>query len=198
MTFFVESNIRARAQIEVRKSFSLQTPEKIILEFSKTFKASKEYDIFLSHSSKDAELVLGIKGIIEDLGHSVYVDWIEDTELDRANVSRKTAQKLRERMTASKTLFFVTTENASNSKWMPWECGYFDGIKEKVAIVPIKKTSYNNEYAGQEYLGLYPYITEANDTNQVRRLWVNWDKSLYTSYTNWARTLNADISWHER
>ena len=38
---------------------------------------TKIYDIFLSHSSSDAEIVAGLKLEIEDLGFSVYVDWIE-------------------------------------------------------------------------------------------------------------------------
>lgn len=34
-------------------------------------------------------------------------------------------------MRQCKSLFFVTTTNATNSKWMPWECGYFDGLDSK-------------------------------------------------------------------
>ena len=62
---------------------------------------------------------------------------------------------------------------------MPWECGYFDGIKEKVAILPIKKYSYNNDYNGQEYLGLYPYCLKQDNTLGQSRLWVYKDKEYY-------------------
>ena len=40
---------------------------------------------------------------------------------------------------------------------MPWELGYFDALKQKVAILPLVNKS-DDEYKGQEYLGLYPCI----------------------------------------
>lgn len=44
---------------------------------------------------------------------------------------------------------------------MPWELGYFDGIKNKrVAILPINKDNGSSEnFKGQEYLSLYHYIS---------------------------------------
>ena len=196
MALFVESDVRARAQKDVQKSFS-KTASQIIIESASKFSRFKSYDVFLSHSVKDSELILGMKGLIEDLGYNVYVDWIDDPELDRNNVSSKTAKKLRDRMNSSKSLFFVTTNNADSSKWMPWECGYFDGIKEKVAIVPVKKTSYNNEYAGQEYLGLYPYIVKEKSTQGNETLWVHLNQHKYTGYNNWVKTPNDEITWKE-
>lgn len=53
------------------------------------------------------------------MNHSVYVDWIDDTHLDRNNVDRETAGILKARMAHSRCLFYVTTENSPNSKWMP-------------------------------------------------------------------------------
>lgn len=196
MALFVESDVRARAQKDVQKSFS-KTASQIIIESASKFDRFKSYDVFLSHSVKDSELILGMKGLIEDLGYNVYVDWIDDPELDRNYVSSKTAKKLRDRMNSSKSLFFVTTDNADSSKWMPWECGYFDGIKEKVAIVPVRKTSYNNEYAGQEYLGLYPYIVKEKSTQGNETLWVHLNRDKYTSYNNWVKTPNDEITWKE-
>lgn len=196
MALFVESDVRARAQKDVQKSFS-KTASQIIIESASKFKSFISYDIFLSHSVKDSELILGIKGLIEDLGYNVYVDWIDDPELDRNKVSSNTAKKLRDRMNSSKSLFFVTTDNTDSSKWMPWECGYFDGIKEKGAIVPVKKISYNNEYAGQEYLGLYPYIVKEKSTQGNETLWVRINRDKYTSYNDWVKTPNDEITWKE-
>lgn len=53
----------------------------------------------------------------------------------------------------------LTTENYQKSKWMPWELGYFDGSKGKVAILPMVD-SIAHSFDGTEYLGLYPYINE--------------------------------------
>src|SRR3954466_9371259 len=97
------------------------------LRLAKATAPDREFDIFLSHSYLDAELVLGLKATIETMHHSVYVDWVEDDHLVRSEVSRVTAQLLRQRMSKSRSLFFATSDTSVSSKWMPWECGYFDG-----------------------------------------------------------------------
>lgn len=196
MSLFKESTVRQRAKLDLQDSFN-KTASQIIIESSKKFNSLLTYDIFLSHSIKDSELILGMKGLIEDLGYRVYVDWIDDPELDRSKVTSATAEKIRIRMKASKSLFFVTTNNTDNSKWMPWECGYFDGIKEKVAIVPIKMFPIDNEYLGQEYLGLYPYVVQARSNHGNEKLWVHLNKNKYTSYDNWIAKPNNKINWSE-
>jgi hypothetical protein len=120
----------------------------------------ESFDIFLSHSYKDRDLILGIKAFFEKSGFSVYVDWINDRLLNRDNVTKDTAAVLQKRMLQSKSLIYATSENASQSKWMPWETGYFDGIRNRmVAILPISdKEIVDKPFVGQEYLGLYPYI----------------------------------------
>ena len=197
MALFTESTVRQRAQAEVRKSGLIKKANQIILESYASYTPAKTYDIFLSHSIRDAELILGMKAIFEDLKYSVYVDWIEDPQMDRSKVTPATADQLRQRMSSSKSLFFVTTTNAESSKWMPWECGFFDGKKEKVAIVPIQASSTNNAYSGQEYLGLYPYIVQQASSTQREMLWVRKSGSIYTSYDNWVKTPNSEIEWKE-
>lgn len=139
-------------------------------------KALDSYDVFLSHSFLDAEVVLGVKAILEGHRHKVYVDWIADPQLSRSQVSRDTATTLKERMSKSRCLVYVTTKNSPHSKWMPWECGYFDGVKGRVAILPLSLLSTpENVYAGQEYLGLYPWVDEAPLEGETQpRLWVNF------------------------
>ena len=122
------------------------------------------------------------------------MDWIEDPQLDRSRVTPETASQLRRRMNSSRSLLYVTTENAENSKWMPWECGYFDGLKEKVAIVPVK-ASVTSSYAGQEYLGLYPYCVKEKSNQGVETLWIHKDAKTYTSYNHWVKTRNVDVQW---
>jgi len=116
------------------------------------------FDVFLSHSSLDAEVISGVKGILDGHGLSVYVDWIVDDELDRMNVTIQTAEKLRERMRHSSSLIFATSDSSPDSKWMPWELGYFDGFRPgHVAVLPLVPTA-SSHFAGQEYVGLYPDI----------------------------------------
>jgi hypothetical protein len=66
---------------------------------------------------------------------------------------------------------------------MPWELGFFDGFKGRVAIVPLNENQFDiNEFKGQEYLGIYPYLKDYSgfltlffpDSRMVRL--VNWKK----------------------
>lgn len=154
----------------------------------KSADSSLQYDIFLSHRFLDAELILGLTTEIIKLGHSVFVDWIVDPTRDRTQVTPETAQWLREAMNRSNSLFFAATTNSLESKWMPWELGYCDGKHGKVAIVPIADSPTNSEsYVGQEYLGLYPYVTKTaiKDDPQTFQLWINRSEQEYVQFTRW-------------
>lgn len=133
---------RAAAESEIRKSASAPSWAR--------------FDIFMSHSFKDAEAIMGIKRQLESTGLTVYVDWIEDTQLDRSQVTAGTANRLRSRMKNCEFLLYATSQSSPDSKWMPWELGYFDGLKDgsKVGILPIVDSAAD-AFRGQEYLGLY-------------------------------------------
>jgi len=144
-----------------------------------------KFDVFLSHSSQDANLVLGIKQLLEDRKLTVYVDWINDPQLDRSKVTPQTAATLRSRMKSCKSLFFVDTDNSISSKWMPWECGYFDAhSNEKVAIIPVRDNAQSS-YAGREFLGLYYYITFESVQGGGPGPWVRESEVSYASYQQW-------------
>lgn len=124
--------------------------------------APKVHDIFLSHSYMDQDLIKGIVDYLEGFGFSVYVDWIEDKQLDRTCVTAETAKTLRAKMGLSKSLLYAFTENATTSCWMPWELGYFDGKNGRAAVLPIKKTpSSADTYKGTEFVGIYPVVKPA-------------------------------------
>lgn len=161
-----------------------------LLESSKNFTGS--YDIFLSHSSLDANIVSALKSHIETvMGFTVYVYWINDPALTHT-VSKKNAQIIKSRMDACKSLVYAFTDNSIKSKWMPWELGYFDGKKNRVAILPISvERTYSDSYVGQEYLGLYPYIVKniAQLTNQ-ETLWVHESEDTYITFKGWLAGLD--------
>lgn len=146
------------------------------------------FDIFLSHSYADREIIPALKNELESYGFSVYVDWITDKLLSRDEINKKTAEVLQTRMKQSKCLIYATSDNSQKSRWMPWELGYFDGIKDKmVGILPLKKygNNFNDNFKGEEYLGLYYYIDkEKNQLNEMR-LWVRENQDKYVLLNSW-------------
>lgn len=140
------------------RAYNLRAASQALAEDARAFSQFKKYDVFLSHAYQDADVILGVKKIIESLGLTVYVDWVEDGGLDRSKVTVKSSEILRARMRQSASLIYVHTALSPDSKWMPWELGYFDGFKPTfVWILPLV-TSYDSEFKQQEYLGLYPTV----------------------------------------
>jgi len=158
MAYFTKSAARAAASKQrqtLAKSFT-----RILSESNASVSVSGSFDIFLSHSIQDADLVLGVKLLLEKQGLSVYVDWDTDADVDRSTVSKETAALLRKRMQQSQSLLYLATENAGASKWMPWELGYFDGLRKGgVAVFPLLDQE-DGRFPQQEYLGLYPVVTK--------------------------------------
>ena len=157
------------------------------------------YDIFLSHSYNDRAIIPALKAELEKLGYKVYVDWIDDKLLSRDNVSKDTAKVLQKRMKQSKCLIYATSENSSSSRWMPWELGYFDGIKDKmVGILPIKKygNNFRDDFKGEEYLGLYYYIDK--DTIRGKNKEALWVRESFTKYIIFDSWLNNGTQPYER
>jgi hypothetical protein len=159
MALITENEVRN--YVPLRKSLNESSSIRLQRSAVRTFSATDSYDVFLSHAFKDAEIVEGIKLFLESKGLKVYVDWLENPQLDRSNVTPETAEVLREAMRHSKTLLYAASTNAAASKWMPWELGYSDALHGKVAILPIAPAGQLlNAYKGQEYLGIYPYVDE--------------------------------------
>lgn len=157
-TYYTKSEIRGYAAGTLRKSFGATDSGRLLRESVRAASDYEKYDVFLSHASRDAELILGVKAMLEEQGLKVYVDWVEDAQLDRSQVSRLTADILRRRMRQSSSLIWVATNAAGESKWMPWELGFFDGFKpNQVAILPLVDNS-SESFRGQEYLALYPLV----------------------------------------
>ncbi len=119
----------------------------------------ESFDIFLSHSFLDQEEVNGISDEFSLNRYTVYLDWKQDSHLDRNNVTKDAANLIRNRMKTSKSLVFAISSNALMSKWMPWELGFMDGFTGKCTILPISEHDmFVDKFERSEYLTLYPYI----------------------------------------
>ena len=155
----------------------------------KTASSSATFDIFLSHSYKNKDLALEIKEKFRTYDFSVYIDWIEDPELDRKNVNKNTANRLRHRIQQCKSLAFLDTPEALESKWTPWEVGFADANKQRVFIIPKKKKKISyRDYKGQEFFSLYPFLDEEpNNKDHRLTLWINspYKKEHYDTLIRW-------------
>ena len=118
--------------------------------------------VFLSHSSKDHELLPGVVLILENHGGRVYVDE-HDTVLNGAN-GYEAATRLRDVVKGCRKFVLFVTERTKDSKWIPWELGLGDGNKnpDNVALFPSAEHALHQSWSEQEYLGLYHRILWGN------------------------------------
>lgn len=156
MALITETEVRAAAQRHVAGTY--KSAKAVLREEVLARSAESRFDIFMSHARVDSEIVLGAKVLLEKTGKKIYVDWIDDAELDRSKVTPETANVLRKRMQQSESLFYLYSSGSVESRWMPWEVGYFDALKGNVAVFPIVQTAGQQTFKGEEYLGLYPYV----------------------------------------
>ncbi len=145
-----ESILRTAAS-EARAQYKYYTLNESLTHYD----AADSYDLFISHSFSDKELVIGLLHLFTNAGYKVYIDWINDSSLDRSNVTPETAALIRQRVKQSKGTSYIATSNSTNSKWCPWELGVADGLTGRVCILPVMHTEF---FTGQEYLSLYPYL----------------------------------------
>lgn len=158
MAFLRETAVRARAQ---RRAGALGISVAEALSRAARQRLSR-YDIFLSQTIRDAEIVLGVYDLLTSAGYTVFCDWIEAPDTDRSQVTPANAAFVRATMSISDTLLFLDTEGAIESLWMCWELGWFDGGRGPVAVLPVLGEE-ERYYRGREFLGLYPYVELGED-----------------------------------
>jgi hypothetical protein len=126
-----------------------------------------QYDIFLSHAAADDQEVDDVRSMLLKADFRVYCDRYDDPQLDRSKVTVATANTLRERMRRCNAMVFVMTRNSSESKWMPWELGFFDGVRGTVLVYPVDEPALAAAHA-QEYLKLFKILTPGSLTLQLQ------------------------------
>lgn len=191
MALFTEGEIRGAAQ--TRQTRLQKSLNSILTEAART--NSTSFDIFLSHSSNDREILVGFGEAFRSLHHSVYIDNVIDPHLSPEDVTADTAERLRVRMRQSRSLLYLHTDNSFESKWMPWELGFFDGCKQRVAILPVVDHEGELDFFGQEYLSVYPYVDVAYARDKSGPyLWVNRAWNIYTRFDFWLAQGEAAIT----
>jgi hypothetical protein len=151
--YFLESDLRRNFV-----NFSARSEEMAKSLITESVVPRGSYDIFLSHSSADMNVINGLYRELIGQGFSVFVDRIDA----KGTAIEAMADKLKSAMNKSKYILYVHTHNSKNSKWTPWEIGYFDSKKGKdnIFVMPLlNDTKEIAPYIGQEYLQAYTEIS---------------------------------------
>jgi hypothetical protein len=142
---------------------------------------SPEGATFLSHSSKDDDLVVGAIRILENHGATVYIDK-KDPDLP-PYTSDQTASTLKKRIEQTRKFVLLATKNSKESKWVPWELGIADGKKglDRIALFPAVDERHDNSWTSWEYMGLYRRIVWGDLEGHEKRLWMVLDEKRNTA-----------------
>lgn len=126
-------------------------------------------EVFISHKQQDAALARKLADKVKALGHVPYLD-VTDEFLKQSN-SKALAEGIRERLRQARCLLYVLTPTSTQSKWMPWELGFFDGrwgqptvglyVADKAAMPELQKGG-RGRFTVQEYLELYQVVDSEN------------------------------------
>jgi hypothetical protein len=160
------SEVSLQEQTRVRKSAQERSPEGAT---------------FLSHSSKDDDLVVGAIRILEGHGATVYIDKV-DPELP-PYTSEQTAATLKKRIEQTKKFVLLATKNSKESKWVPWELGIAAGKKglDRIALFPAVDEQYDTSWTSWEYMGLYHRIVWGDLKGHEKPLWMVLDEKKNTA-----------------
>lgn len=168
----------------------VQTFKKSIIIENYTFdkKASYQaFDVFLSHSSKDKDILPSVISFLSEYGVNVYIDK-SDNELPQ-NISPETGKILKNRIQEARKFIVLISENSRYSKWIPWELGIADEKKKmkNIALLPTVESGFLPDWPQQEYLGLYPRIVYSNFKGQNKVVWMvlNHHQNTGTELSEW-------------
>ena len=104
----------------------------------------KQYDYFISHSSKDRKVVQSLITYENKRNKNVFCDWINDVDyLKRHLICDATLKVLEKRMEQSKALIFVESVNSLKSIWCKYELNYFSELGKSIYV--IKKESIEKD-----------------------------------------------------
>ena len=173
--FFTRSQVRGFTQ-----NLSLQEQTNIR---KRAEERSSSGTTFLSHSSKDQDILPGVIRILENQGATVYIDK-KDPSLP-PYTSKDTASTLKSRIGQSKKFVLLATENSKDSRWVPWELGVADGCKsfDNIAIFPVLEDTMGDSWTNWEYLGLYDRVAWKKFKGNEKDEWMVWDQRENTALT---------------
>ena len=115
--------------------------------------------VFISHQKKDKEVAKKIADYISNAGIDIYFDEY-DSSINRDDPN-SVVRSIKNGIKKSTHMLCVLSQNALDSKWMPWEIGYgYDRLN--VAGITVKELSKS---LLPEYLQIVPVIRGTKSLN---------------------------------
>lgn len=128
---------------------------------------------FLSHSSKDQDIVIGAT-VLENHGGRAYIDEV-DPDMP-PSTSGETAGLLERRIAQARRFVLLASPNSKDSRWVPWALGIADGKKGLDGITLFPASDTDDGWATWEYLGLYRRIAWGPMEGHKDYLWMVLDE----------------------
>jgi hypothetical protein len=172
----ITNDLTINEQANIKRASASRTP-------------STKKNTFLSHSSKDAEILPGVIKLLQGHGATVYCDLYDERMPE--NPDHETANIIKQQIKLSTRLVIFVTINSKDSKWVPWELGIGDTVlnPKNVALLPTAETSREQAWARQEYLGLYRHIVYGDLEGEPNKVWMVYDylKNEATKLSEWCQ-----------
>lgn len=118
------------------------SPEELVKFLnSDSVESKKKYDIFISHSYLDKDLVKNMKNTLNFLNLSCYYDWTSDQDFLKRNlISDYTKEVLKKRIEQSKALILILTHNVIadgeiTSEWIKMEIEHAKSVGKKICCL---------------------------------------------------------------
>ncbi|ULG71495.1 TIR domain-containing protein [Macrococcus brunensis] len=97
--------------------------------------ACQKYDYFISHSSKDKNIVREVIKEMNEKNKVCYCDWsLDNAFLKRELANNYTRETLKLRMEQSEKLILINTKNSEISEWVLFELVYFKKLNKDILI----------------------------------------------------------------
>ena len=132
---------------------------------SQSQKATYKKSIFLSHSHHDKDLVESVALFLLSQGTYIYVDW-RDSSMP-SETSAITATIIQSRIRACDEFVVLASNNALDSKWVPWELGFADAAKGALDVFIFPVADNDGTWQGSEYFALYQKIELGKEDREM-------------------------------
>lgn len=118
----------------------IQTPQELEYRIENAKEQQlKKYDYFLSHSSKDRELVQKLIQFQNKQGKDVFCDWINDIDyLKRHLLCDATLKVIEKRLEQSDALLFVKSEYSMTSIWCKYELNFYLELGRPIYTIAVE------------------------------------------------------------